>query len=492
MSALLEPQVQPVLSSTTKKRIVVFGSAHLDIIATERGQGPRKFGVDIPGDIDFDFGGGGANAAITLAQNGIFTTFCSVFKKGGLSHLIVNHLENAGVHVEPFFLDGIPQGGFCAIVKNGDIKQAVTSAPVEDHLFERPFIATVCQKADAILIDGNLNEQSVKNIVDFSRDYRIDVYYLAVSEAKIGGAFVCDWIKAMFMNVAEYRALCRLLANDLGANDVPLVQTAKTLNTTMVVSCGIDGVVFAEKKENDIDEKMTIAAVDPERFSNTLGAGDALAGGTIARILNGLSLYDSIKKTVDTDIRRVLSQKNCHTGQEDAMTGLISNVLEVANIDTLTKLETRSFGLRNLRKMIDDARHHGTNLTIVYCDVDKFKTLNDTYGHNFGDNVLKNVASVIKDTIRETDHAVRMGGDEFLLAIKNCTQEQTFWIVDRIYQRIEQLRFRPSGDGDLLQQEVGVSVSLGVTVFEKTMTLENLIEIADKKMYQNKKTKCGR
>ncbi len=109
---------------------------------------------------------------------------------------------------------------------------------------------------------------------------------------------------------------------------------------------------------------------------------------------------------------------------------------------------------------------------------DSLKKINDTMGHSYGDLVLQEIASSIKSTIRQTDYAIRWGGDEFLILLRNTDYDNAEKVVKRIDDRIS-----ASSDGRF-------SVSYGVeAVSEYTTTYNKLIETADIKMYANKYSK---
>ncbi len=121
-------------------------------------------------------------------------------------------------------------------------------------------------------------------------------------------------------------------------------------------------------------------------------------------------------------------------------------------------------------------------MTLCLCDVDRFKAVNDTYGHQAGDEVLKKLADIMRSELREVDIACRHGGDEFAILLPGATAEDSIICIERIRRRLEEEEF----DGG----EVGrfrVSGTFGVAdTIEAEPTREGLTEAADQALYTAK------
>lgn len=146
--------------------------------------------------------------------------------------------------------------------------------------------------------------------------------------------------------------------------------------------------------------------------------------------------------------------------------------------DALTGLLNRAYGIKRIEESFNEYKRNKEPFSIVFIDVDSLKKINDTMGHSYGDLVLQEIASSIKSTIRQTDYAIRWGGDEFLILLRNTDYDNAEKVIKRIDDRIS-----ASSDGRF-------SVSYGVeAVSEYTTTYNKLIETADIKMYANKYSK---
>ncbi|MTI70625.1 MAG: diguanylate cyclase [Firmicutes bacterium] len=155
---------------------------------------------------------------------------------------------------------------------------------------------------------------------------------------------------------------------------------------------------------------------------------------------------------------------------------------EYATYDDLTKVYNRRMGLVMLEEKINEAERENRLLTVCFLDVNGLKEINDNIGHKAGDDLLKIVAKVIDNEIRKIDIICRMGGDEFLIIFSNCSIRQAEHIWKRIvkeYNRINKVKNYP----------FMISVSHGLSEYKPKdkKSIDELINIADKRMYKEKK-----
>ncbi|HEX5849522.1 MAG TPA: GGDEF domain-containing protein, partial [Rubrobacter sp.] len=155
-----------------------------------------------------------------------------------------------------------------------------------------------------------------------------------------------------------------------------------------------------------------------------------------------------------------------------------------ANVDSLTGVGSRSFFERAARRRVEQAMKNGTPLSCVLLDVDDFKAYNDAYGHEAGDEVLRSVARVIRESARADDLIGRYGGEEFVLLV-NGDSEGALEVAERIREAVRGEGVQVTGN----PLEHPVTVSLGVvSLSEEIWSLERLIAMADAEMYRSKKT----
>jgi diguanylate cyclase (GGDEF)-like protein len=124
-------------------------------------------------------------------------------------------------------------------------------------------------------------------------------------------------------------------------------------------------------------------------------------------------------------------------------------------------------------------RHH---LHMLMIDIDDFKMVNDNYGHNQGDEVLKSIAELIKDSLRRSDLLIRWGGEEFLVILEGCSNDSADTVAEKIRQRIAEAEFF-----DHKGQKFHLSVSVGIATYSNEVEdYLTLIKHADEAMYQAK------
>jgi diguanylate cyclase (GGDEF)-like protein len=151
----------------------------------------------------------------------------------------------------------------------------------------------------------------------------------------------------------------------------------------------------------------------------------------------------------------------------------------LADRDPLTKLLNRRAFVRALGEASERARESAEPLSLVYCDLDGFKAVNDTRGHADGDRLLRLFAEVLLGCVRHDDAVFRMGGDEFALLLERCPRERALEVVDRVLERLAE----ESRAGDL---SLGASFGVAVAESSEPMDSEELLRRADDAMYEAK------
>ncbi len=179
------------------------------------------------------------------------------------------------------------------------------------------------------------------------------------------------------------------------------------------------------------------------------------------------NIFDSVSPRIARAIgNALLYEETRATSMTDALTGLPNSRYLYAQLD----------------KEIARVTRKGLPLAVVVMDLDGFKPVNDTYGHQAGDYVLRQVAGLLRETFRSGDTVCRYAGDEFVAILPETSPEEARRIVERVQQRIGATPIPlPGGD------EVRVGISAGCSCFPLDgSTLEDLIHRADKEMYRDK------
>jgi len=157
---------------------------------------------------------------------------------------------------------------------------------------------------------------------------------------------------------------------------------------------------------------------------------------------------------------------------------------KLAHFDILTGSCSRGHGLNLLEQQIKIAKRKKTPILLLYLDVDRFKEINDTYGHKEGDMVLKEVDHLFKSTLREIDIICRIGGDEFLLIFPESSLNDAPLIRERLNTSLKKLNQK-------LAKPYKIGFSIGLSVYDpfNHQPVEKLIHLADQRMYEDKDKK---
>jgi len=151
---------------------------------------------------------------------------------------------------------------------------------------------------------------------------------------------------------------------------------------------------------------------------------------------------------------------------------------ELTFIDNLTGLYNR----KKLNEILYDevlrCKRYEHSLGLIILDIDSFKIVNDTYGHQIGDEVLKELANILKQNIRSTDLSIRWGGEEFVIVCLETSFEGTLKVAENLRKSVENNEFSTIGKK---------TISLGITEYKKDDTVDSLIKRADDALYLAKK-----
>ncbi len=159
----------------------------------------------------------------------------------------------------------------------------------------------------------------------------------------------------------------------------------------------------------------------------------------------------------------------------------INELERVAFLDALTEVGNRRYTEMNIRAKLDEVRRYGWVFGLLFVDIDHFKAINDKYGHDTGDEVLKMVARTIVGSLRPFDFLGRWGGEEFVALVVNVNEGTLRTVAERCCALVESSGFQPNDD------VVRVTVSIGAALARPDDTLETMVDRADELMYRSKK-----
>lgn len=154
----------------------------------------------------------------------------------------------------------------------------------------------------------------------------------------------------------------------------------------------------------------------------------------------------------------------------------------LATTDGLTELYNHRYFQEQIRMQVEQAKRYSSHFSLIIIDIDFFKKFNDTFGHQSGDAVLRQVAQTLRKNVRATDIVCRYGGEEMSIILPNTKKEEAFSTAQKICNRVASKKFKLTGD-----KETHVTISLGVATFPYDGdSATAIIEAADKRLYTAK------
>lgn len=171
--------------------------------------------------------------------------------------------------------------------------------------------------------------------------------------------------------------------------------------------------------------------------------------------------------------------------QEDVQRKFLAELFDAATKDFLTGAYNKRFFLDRLQGEFSYILRNEGLMSIIVCDLDHFKLVNDTHGHLAGDFVLKKVAQHLTQNTRRHDIVARFGGEEFVIFLRDCDHKQAFILAEHLRQGIDRLKLMFNN------KSIPITISMGIgTVDNDTRaqfkTIENLLAKADEKLYEAK------
>lgn len=201
--------------------------------------------------------------------------------------------------------------------------------------------------------------------------------------------------------------------------------------------------------------------------------------------VNGIIVADNLytQKPITNDDLKIFQMLSNQAGLAIENSNLYEKVIEQSQTDSLTGLWNHGYFQSKMSSEFTAAIINRQPLSLLIIDIDNFKSLNDTYGHQYGDIILKEIADILKNSSRDNDYMCRYGGEEFSIILSETSKEQGYAIAERIRKKVNGYKYPVI----LQTNEVHMTISIGIATFpEDADTKEDLITQADKAMYKAK------
>jgi two-component system cell cycle response regulator len=172
-----------------------------------------------------------------------------------------------------------------------------------------------------------------------------------------------------------------------------------------------------------------------------------------------LGVNDYIVRPVDPNelVARSLTQMR-RKSYNDRLRANVQQTIELAVTDPLTGLSNRRYLDNHISTLFNRSMARGRPLSVLIADIDRFKQINDTYGHDAGDDIIREFANRVRSTVRGADLACRYGGEEFVVVMPDTSPEIAASVAERLRSVIETVPFVVKGSG----QELQVTASFGI------------------------------
>jgi diguanylate cyclase (GGDEF)-like protein/putative nucleotidyltransferase with HDIG domain len=356
---------------------------------------------------------------------------------------------------------------------------------------ERPPVETVSLGTTAVGLVPPITHNAFENIALAHREIYA-LYEIAQSMGtSLGVADTMALISSKISKVVPWTGCSLFLFNPetdtLKCRFAVGADAPKLLNATLTVPQGLTGWVSRNRR--------TLVNADPRVTFETLGlpAPVDLKAAIVCPLnfndtfIGTLALYHSEPNRYTEDHRRLLERIAEQAGAVIHNSIVFEQTQEDSLTDPLTGLPNRRSMFVHLSRELSRAERLKSEVAVIVMDVDGFKSINDTYGHNVGDHALREVAAAMQETLRPYDLCVRYAGDEFIVVLADCSREAADLKRRELQSRIAEIELEVRAG-----KRVHLAISAGAAVFPQDgTTYEALLADADHRMYRDKAARRG-
>jgi diguanylate cyclase len=293
--------------------------------------------------------------------------------------------------------------------------------------------------------------------------------------------------------VPALEVLSELVLSALGCEQEEFDAFLKTLNERLSelqswLTQGKDLEDSFKIASKDFDDKMRGHLDDLKQALNDSSTDTSTLKGSVSHQLDQVfATLDVFKleqnkreETFESHINELTTRLESMEGELQSAKVQLHQSQSKAMVDSLTKLPNRGAYDAFIIKEYQLFQRYGGDISLIVCDVDKFKNINDNYGHQAGDKVLQLISKQVKKGTRNTDLLARYGGEEFVVVLPSTNSNQALQVAEKIRQEVANSPFHFRGE------RVQITLSCGIASFTKGTTIEQVFGMADRALYKAK------
>ncbi len=295
-----------------------------------------------------------------------------------------------------------------------------------------------------------------------------------------------DGLKGRVLYVDDRSNQAQRVAEMLGTQQQVTVTAAAEGAVTQAVQLNADLIIVS----------LALESFDPLRLCSLLRANETTRHTPIlviadtedqARVLKALEIgvNDYLSRPIERNEMLARARTQIRRRRyADRLRNSMQSTMEMALIDPLTGLNNRRYFTSHLTSLLGHAGSTRGELTLLILDIDHFKRVNDSFGHDAGDEVLQEFARRMKDSVRGIDLVCRLGGEEFVIVMPDTDPIRGFRIADRIRMSVSNTPFAIHGGS----KQIDVTVSVGMTGLRgEDISVDALLKRADEALYKAKR-----
>lgn len=440
-------------------KAVVAGSAYMDI----------HFSADLDKQLHIAFGGSGHNLAVNLAALSVNTEFVGVETANPIMQLLFSQMRQMNIRTHLKKDSSSKTLGQISVYKNKELKLRDRATILESIKFGHNFLEPISDTADVLLIDLNFNIKDIESFIKLSHHKKLPLVITGTSAKQVTKLLKTHKLSAkdiLVLRRSEFKSLQEFTGL------MTLDDLQKKIGCNIILTASDKGVIWQTQKESG--QQPPPEVLEKDDFQQGSGARELLTAGFVREFFERKLGWEESLKRAQQSTLEIMNSERTNLEPTDAFLSAIQLSFSKAEIDQLTNISNRN----GLISFMDKDQGLFDNRYILLVDIDHFKHVNDTHGHDAGDIVLKSLAEILMNCMRDGDIAARWGGEEFICLVNARNADEATAAAERIRLEVERRYFSEINDN--------ITISLGVSKIMETFDAS--FKQADLALYEAKKT----